>query len=148
MKAFHHWFVLIAFALASASVVAADVNPAPHKPRKPASAVPPPDKRLDVLINHLRFVIRDETSQVEPEKLRAFVRRYQDKAVAAGLMDIDRQTQYVILALYTSGQGVKHPACLKLMKKPPEGSDDFADAMQALPDSIWETGKPIWEPAR
>lgn len=139
--------MLTAAALTCASVMAnepSEVMPVSRNKNLP-SAIPSPSKRLDVLINHLRVVIRDETNQVEAKRLRSFVQRYQDKAVAEGLLDIDRQTQYVLLALYTSGAGIEHPACRALMKNPPKGSDDFADAMQALPDSVWETGKPIWE---
>lgn len=139
--------MLVACVLAHTNACAVDSTVPKHAShnRNLSSAVPAPNKRLDVLINHLRFIIKDETNQVEPKKLRSFVQRYQDRAVAEGLMDIDRQTQYVLLALYTSGAGIEHPACRALMKKAPKGSDDFADAMQALPDSVWETGKPIWD---
>jgi hypothetical protein len=109
-----------------------------------AASVRSTEEEVDVLVKHIRVVITDETNQVEPKKLRAFVRKYQDKALAAGVDDINSQTQYVLLALYTSGAGVEHPACRALMAKPPKKFDDYYKAMQALPDSIWDTGKPIW----
>jgi|GEM_PF-3095319 len=145
MKLLQYLITLTVSGLLFANAAAAD--PALRKPtaKRPESAIAAPDKRLDVLIDHLRLIIRDETNQVEPAKLKSFVRHYQDRAVAAGLLDIDRQTQYVILALYTSGKGVDHPACRTLMMNPPKESDAFADAMQALPDAIWETGIPIWD---
>jgi len=139
--------IAAAWTLACANAIAKDPDESRHasRNRNLPSAVPAPGKRLDVLIKHLRIIIKDETNEVAPKRLRSFVQRFQDRAVAEGLLDIDRQTQYVLLALYTSGAGIDHPACRALMKNPPKGSDDFADAMQALPDSVWETGKPIWD---
>ncbi len=100
---------------------------------------------VDTLLAHLRRVIPDETSKVPPKRLFEFVSEFQRMAIEAGVDDIDRQAQYVILALYTSGAGVKHPACVALMKSPPAALDDFYDALQALPDEVWKAGKPLWE---
>jgi hypothetical protein len=66
-------------------------------------------------------------------------------AIQAGVDDIDRQTQYVLLALYTSGKGVDHPACIELMKNPPKSLDEFSAAMQALPEEAWGAGRPLWD---
>ncbi|NUU01319.1 DUF4123 domain-containing protein [Herbaspirillum robiniae] len=100
---------------------------------------------LDTLLNHLKLVIPDETRQVPARQLVEFTARYQQQAVAAGLDDIDRQTQYVLLALYTSGRGTLHPAVQALMANPPASLDAYADAMQALPQDVWDSGAPLWE---
>ncbi len=100
---------------------------------------------LDALVKHLKAVIRDETKRVPDRKLRDFVAKYQRIALNAGVNDIDRQTQNVLLALYTSGKGVEHPASMALMKNPPQSIDAFHAAMDKLPAEIWDTGPPLWE---
>ncbi|WP_348745757.1 contractile injection system protein, VgrG/Pvc8 family [uncultured Herbaspirillum sp.] len=74
-----------------------------------------------------------------------FVAAYQQRAREAGLDDIDRQTQYVLLALYTSGAGVEHPAVTALMQNPPASLTGYFDALQAMPEEVWEAGPPLWE---
>ena len=100
---------------------------------------------LDTLLKHLRQVIKDETSRVPERELYEFVGKYQQIAADAGVDDLDRQTQYVLLALYTSGEGVKHPECLKIMANPPAGIDAFHAAMELLPDEAWALGQPLWQ---
>ncbi|OWY31425.1 hypothetical protein CEJ42_00850 [Herbaspirillum robiniae] len=99
---------------------------------------------LDALINHLKFVIPDETRKLWPRTLIEFAAKYQQQAMAAGLSDIDRQTQYVLLALYTSGRGTEHPAMQALMANPPNSLDGYYAAMQAMPADVWEAGEPLW----
>lgn len=98
----------------------------------------------DQLVNHLRRVITDETNALPARKLFEFVGKYQQRAATAGIDDLDRQTQYLLLALFTSGQGVEHNACIELLKKPPESLGEFFSAMQALPASVWDAGPPLW----
>ncbi|UIN21229.1 DUF4123 domain-containing protein [Herbaspirillum frisingense] len=102
---------------------------------------------LDALVNHLKFVIPDETRKVGPRTLLDFVATYQREAMGAGLDDLDRQSQYVLLALYTSGAGVAHDAVRALMQDPPATLDAYAEALQALPGEVWEAGPPLWERA-
>ncbi len=99
---------------------------------------------LDTLLTHLRRVITDETNRVSPRVLYEFVGKYQQRAIVAGITDIDRQSQYVLLALYTSGAGVEHPLCRELMADPPSALDDFFQKMQDLPEEVWESGQPLW----
>jgi len=100
---------------------------------------------LDVLLGHLRRIIPDELKRVPQHKLTLFVSRYQQEAISAGLDDIDRQTQYVLLALYTSGKGLAHPKLKAFMTHPPKTLDAFSDGLQALPDEVWEAGQPLWQ---
>lgn len=100
---------------------------------------------VDTLVSHLRRVITDETNQLTSRVLLEFVGKYQQRAIDAGVDDLDRQTQYVLLALYTSGRGVEHPACIELMKNPPKSLDDFHTAMQALPAEVWNSEPALWE---
>lgn len=102
---------------------------------------------LDVLLGHLRRVIPDETKRVSDRTLTQFVSRHQQAALAAGLDDLDRQTQYVLLALYTSGKGLEHPAFKAFMASPPKDLNDFHQGMQQLPDEVWEAGRPLWDEA-
>lgn len=97
-----------------------------------------------ILIHHLHRVITDETNKVAPQVLFAFVAKYQRRAHDAGVDDLDRQTQYLLLALYTSGRGVEHPACIKLMKSPPKSLDEYYAEMQKLPEDVWNAGPPLW----
>jgi hypothetical protein len=100
----------------------------------------------DVLVNHLRRVITDETNALPPRLLFEFVGKYQQRAAAAGIDDLDRQTQYLLLALFTSGQGVEHVAFTELIKIAPSSLSEFFYAMQSLPDSVWNAAPPLWAP--
>lgn len=100
---------------------------------------------LDTLIQHLRKVIKDETNRLTNHQLTEFVAKYQQRAITLGLDDINRQTQYLLLALYTSGAGVEHPACQALMQSPPSRFEDFFEHMQQIPDEAWEMGPPLWD---
>lgn len=99
---------------------------------------------VDTLVSHLRRVITDETNQLTSRALIEFTGKYQQKAIDAGILDLDRQTQYLLLALYTSGKGVEHQDFLELLKNPPTSLDGFYAAMQSLPEEIWNTGLPLW----
>lgn len=103
------------------------------------------DDDLKALVAHLRFVIPDETALVEPKKLERFVAQYQKRAVSAGLKDIDRQTAYVLLALYTSGKGLEQPEFKQVMAHPPVSPDAFSDALIGLPQRVYDSGQPLWE---
>ena len=97
------------------------------------------------LVSHLRRVITDETNDTPPRILNAFVAKYQQRALDAGIDDLDRQSQYVVLALYTSGKAMEQPQFVALMKNPPASVDAFYDALHALPNTVWEAGPPLWE---
>ena len=100
---------------------------------------------LDVMLARLRRVIPDEIKQVPKSTLTRFVARYQQDAVKAGLNDIDRQAQYVLLALYTSGKGLEQAEFKAFMKSPPASFDDFSNGIQALPEKVWNAGPPLWD---
>lgn len=99
---------------------------------------------LDTLTKHLRQVIRDELRHISDRALLPFVGKHQQEAIKAGLKDIDRQTQYVLLALYTSGAGVEHPAVKAALQPQPENVDVLSERLQALPDEVWSSGLPLW----
>jgi hypothetical protein len=102
---------------------------------------------LDVLLKHLRQIIRDELKRVPARTLTQFVSKYQQAAISAGLDDIDRQAQYLMVALYTSGKGVEDPAFSALMKSPAPTLDELAKGIQDLPDEAWDAGSPLWDSA-
>ncbi|WP_457825125.1 hypothetical protein, partial [Staphylococcus aureus] len=60
---------------------------------------------------------------------------------------IDRQTAYVLLALYTSGKGLEQPEFKQVMAHPPASSDAFSDALIGLPQRVYDSGQPLWENA-
>lgn len=99
---------------------------------------------LDVLLKHLRQIIRDELKRVPARTLTQFVSKYQQAAISAGLDDIDRQAQYLMVALYTSGRGIEHPAFSALMKSPAPTLDELAKGIQDLPEEVWDAGPPLW----
>jgi Domain of unknown function (DUF4123) len=99
---------------------------------------------LSVMLARVRAVIPDETKRVPPRVLAQFVARYMQEAAAAGVKDIDRQAQCVLLALYTSGKAFEQPEFKAFMKSPPATFDAFHKGLQALPDSVWEAGPALW----
>jgi hypothetical protein len=99
---------------------------------------------LDVLLKHLRQIIRDELKRVPVRTLTQFVSKYQQSAIAAGLDDIDRQAQYLMVALYTSGKGVELPVFKALLELPAPTLDELAKRIQDLPDEVWDAGPALW----
>ncbi len=100
---------------------------------------------LDTLLKHLRQIIPDELKRVLARTLTQFVLKHQQAALNAGFDDIDRQAQYLLLALYTSGRGVEHPEFQALMKSPPPTLDELAKGIQELPDSARAAGPALWQ---
>jgi len=100
---------------------------------------------LDGLLRQLRRVIPDELKRVPPKELTSFVSHCLELAVAAGLKDLDRQTQFALLGLCTSGRAYEQPEFRQFMAKPPESLDTFYKGIQALSDSVWNAGPPLWE---
>ena len=49
------------------------------------------------------------------------------------------------LDIYTSGKAMEQPLFIAFMKNPPASVDAFYDAIQALPQTVWEAGPPLWE---
>ena len=100
---------------------------------------------LDGLLRQLRRVIPDELKRVPPKQLTSFVSHCLELALAGGLNDLDRQTQFTVLGLYTSGRAYEQPEFKRFMAKPPESLDDFYKGIQALSDDVWNAGPPLWE---
>ncbi|CAJ0772633.1 DUF4123 domain-containing protein [Ralstonia chuxiongensis] len=102
----------------------------------------------DVLIAHLRNVIRDEMRAVPARILYPFVAHHLEAARQHGLYDFDDQTQYLLIALYTSGQFVGHPeVTARLSIDATAHEQSFGDWATSLPESIWNTGLPLWQNA-
>lgn len=99
---------------------------------------------LDTLVKHLRQVIRDELRNVPDRTLFPFVAKHQQAAIEAGLKDIDQQTQYVLVALYTSGAGVEHPALKAALIPQPNSVEVLSERFQSLPEEVWSIGRPLW----
>ena len=100
---------------------------------------------LDGLLRQLQRVIPDELKRVPQKQLTAFVSHCLELALAAGLDDLDRQTQFTVLGLYTSGRAYDQPEFKRFMAKPPESLDDFYNGIQALSDDVWNAGPPLWQ---
>ncbi|RAS08794.1 DUF4123 domain-containing protein [Cupriavidus alkaliphilus] len=100
----------------------------------------------DVLISHLRNILRDELRRIPPRRLYPFVRDHLKMARNCGLENFDDQVQYLIIAIYTSGGFVGSPVVknrLELHDSLHEVS--FNEWAENLPSSVWSTGKPLWE---
>ena len=99
---------------------------------------------LTVMLARVRAVIPDETKRVQARVLVPFVAHHQSIAVERGLKDLDRQTQYVLLALYTSGQAGEQAELKAFLKTQPAAFAAFYKGLQALSDAVWEAGPPLW----
>ena len=102
----------------------------------------------DVVIAHLRDVIRDELRRVPMVALYPFVEAHLTAARQHGLHDLDAQAQYLLLALFTSGGFTQHPIVRERLMRPSiEHAEPFAAWMTQIPDEVWETGPPLWNSA-
>jgi Domain of unknown function (DUF4123) len=98
----------------------------------------------DALIAHLREVIGDELVRLTPRRLYPFVAEHLERAKRIGLDGMDDQTQFLLLALYTSGRFTEHPVIQALLQSRAQELKPFASHVEALPDSVWDTGLPLW----
>lgn len=101
----------------------------------------------DVVIAQLRRVIPDEMRQLSHGVLYPFVDRHVEQARAEGVRTTDEFVHYMLLALYTSGGFITHPAVAEWRSASTEerAASDFTDWVMNLPDDIWESGAPLWE---
>jgi hypothetical protein len=99
----------------------------------------------DVLIAELRKVIPNDIRRVPYAVLHPFVSDQMHAAGRHGLIDSGDLTQYLLLAVFTSGCFVEHEtAVTRLAATAQAHTQTFADWVAALPDSIWATGAPLW----
>lgn len=102
----------------------------------------------DALIAHLRSIIRDELSGLPIRALYPFVDEHLQQARLHGLGGLDDQTQFLLLALYTSGRCLEHhEVALRLAVPAGAHGNAFQDWMDALPDEAWLAGQPLWASA-
>lgn len=99
----------------------------------------------DVVIAHLRKVIRDELQAVPYRTLYPFVQSQLQASHRHGLDCLDNHIQYLLLALYTSGQFVKHPEVRVRLEKTARGHEQsFVEWAESLPNDVWATADPLW----
>lgn len=99
----------------------------------------------DVLIAHLRDVIPDEIRRLSHRVLYPFVTDHLDAARRQGLESLDDQTQYMLLALYTSGEFLSHPHVRQRLDSNAEDHDeDFSTWAMQVPDEVFALGEPLW----
>ncbi|EJN07161.1 DUF4123 domain-containing protein [Herbaspirillum sp. YR522] len=103
---------------------------------------------LDMLLHHLQRFVASELDTVPRARLMGFLDGQLKALQAAGIDDADRQVQCLLLALFTSGAGMKHAALEALLRSPPQSPDAFMAAVQALPEEIYKMGVPLWEETR
>jgi hypothetical protein len=99
----------------------------------------------DALIFELRKTIRTELDRIPQHLLYPFVQSHWQMARQQGLHDQDDQIPILMLALYTSGAFIAHPGAAELFTPRSELGASFSKRIDALPESIWTTGKPLWE---
>lgn len=99
----------------------------------------------DAAIAQLRRVIPDELRQIPLRRLYPFVETHLRDSLAHGTVMLDEHVQYLLLALYTSGEFRNHPTTINRLARPanawPESLTDWA---MNLPEDIWSTGVPLW----
>lgn len=99
----------------------------------------------DVLIAQLRNVIKDELKQIPERVLYPFVVEHLQASRAHGLDNLDDHTQYLLLALYTSGRFVEHPQVHVRLSKPcSEHEQPFAEWVDSLPPEVYEPENSLW----
>lgn len=100
----------------------------------------------DVLIAHLRRVTPDELRGIDYARLYPFVLEHLSASRNHGLRSIDEHVQYLLLALYTSGGFHAHPEVAQRLVRPADQHEqNFVDWALALPEDVWDTGRPLWE---
>lgn len=87
-----------------------------------------------VVIAHLPNVIRDELRRIPMKNLYPFIDVQLAAARQHGLNNLDEQTQYLLLALYTSGGFITHPVVIERLKRPAsEHGELFTDWTGRVP---------------
>lgn len=100
----------------------------------------------DVLIAHLREVAPDQMRALPQRVLYPFVQEHLAQARGHGLNNLDDQGHYLILALSTSGRFLEHSHVReRLALRADEHGQPFGDWAMSVPDTVFETGTPLWE---
>lgn len=100
----------------------------------------------DVVISHLKNILRDELRRIPPKILYSFVCDHLRAARNFGLENFDDQVQYLIVALYTSGGFVNSPVVKRRLEfRDGPHEIPFNEWVGNLPSSVWSTGTPLWE---
>jgi hypothetical protein len=99
----------------------------------------------DALIVELRTHLRAELKDVPQRELYPFIHDHWQLARKYGINDQDDQIQFLLLALFTSGAFIKNPDFAELLIQLPDRQHSFTELFDALPDSVWRAGSPLWE---
>ncbi|HET7329375.1 DUF4123 domain-containing protein, partial [Dyella sp.] len=99
----------------------------------------------DALIFELRKTIRAEIDRVPQHVLYPFVQKHWQMARLNGLSKTAEQLQLLMLALYSSGAFIEHPCITELFASLTARQQSFSYQFNTLPESVWSTGKPLWE---
>lgn len=101
-------------------------------------------RALDTLMYEIGLRAPGRWHRLPHRRLLECVSQYRDEALSAGLKDQERQLYYVLLAVFTSGKAVQHPAVVELMKDPPTETAQFIEAIMRLPGEVFVSGQPLW----
>ncbi|QRN55030.1 DUF4123 domain-containing protein [Dyella caseinilytica] len=100
----------------------------------------------DTLIFELRRTLREEIKRVPYSVLHPFIAEQCRLARKHALYEKNDQVQFMMLALHTSGHFVDHPLAMERLASPSSvHAQSFANWCDALPESVWNTGEPLWQ---
>lgn len=99
----------------------------------------------DVLIFELHKALRAELDRIPQSVLYPFVQAHWRMAREHGLNSRSDQLLLLTLALRTSGTFIKHPRVKALFASPSATEPSFSQRFDALPESVWTSGKPLWD---
>ena len=100
--------------------------------------------QVDMHIQRLRKIIPDEIRNVPYPVLYPFLDGHLIQAHKQGIIGLDDCTQYLLLALYTSGNFQNSPVVKDLLSGWRSGLESFSDFISSLPEEIWYSGVPLW----
>lgn len=100
--------------------------------------------KLDEVSEQIKWLKKAgaDTFGIPPDKLQAFVAEHLAKAKAHGILNEVDQTQYLILAISTSGHFVEDPYVKERLAKPESEHDTpFGKWVMTVPESTYEIGR-------
>lgn len=99
----------------------------------------------DALIYELRKTLSKQIDSIPHRVLYPFVQEHWQMARQLGLRERNAQTQWLMLALHTSGRFVEHPTIAERFASPFSQPEQLsADWFNTLPAHIMTFGKPLW----
>lgn len=100
----------------------------------------------DALIAELKRIIPDEMRGINKSSIHPFISKHFEVALKAGITEFFDQVQFMLMALYSSGEFLELPQVQKRLDRPSGNHEiPFADWVMQITNETATPSLPLWE---